>query len=848
MKNLLFCSLIVGLAITLPIRTQEKNSILRKLSDGLRAYEQIWTPEKVYVHTDKNHYQPRETIWAKAYLVDGITHKKSQNSNVLYLELIEENGYVLFKKKIFVGKLGAPISFEIHKNTPNGIYRLRSYTKYMLNEFEPFYFEKEIYIGNVAIFNKNDFDNSSFSKLAHKTNGHDVKLSFYPEGGQLVYGITSAMVIKSTNYFGEPVEVKGEIVNGFDEVVAHFKTGGYGLTKCTFKPVKGNIYVARIQQGSVEKEYALPEISDSGYTLSIAKSGQDLIIKAETAGFDSLEGTLLVGHLRGERFLWFKGTKAHGSKYNVKISSKQLNDGIAHFTLLTKDGKPVSERLVYIENSVDDVPISLTTRKDSLNNEMTLFFRHTGTKDRAVNGNFSVSIIKEGSESFEAESDTDIKNWLMLESDLGNIPLASKIFDESNPIKRRNILDALMISTRWKRFAWKDIIQEKSIDEYIAPEKGIIISGTTTSLKNGKPIPAMVSLDILGQDIYQAKKQTNTQGKFNFGPFDFTDSIPVALKASKLNSRSKFESQKIAINLDDQAEFILPEKYIRSKSRESTNDDKGKYKENDTSVAEVGSYSFRDYDFETGKDITRLKEVVVTEKKKTKEELIIEQIKEITLYNRPTYRVFTDSLPKTGIRNIVEMFRTLPGVQVKGPEGGETVRIRYGMNSILLPTEPIYLVDGVQVSLDAIKTMNSFEVMFIDVLKGADASVYGVRGANGAIAVYTRRGVGLNYAGGVKDAGFDNRASPNILTFTKRGFDKARLFKGMECDMPVSRNVRTLYEKTMFWEPDLNSIGSGHKTLSFCYDDAIIGKYKVRVEGLSEDGQIICEDFEINLN
>jgi TonB-dependent SusC/RagA subfamily outer membrane receptor len=68
---------------------------------------------------------------------------------------------------------------------------------------------------------------------------------------------------------------------------------------------------------------------------------------------------------------------------------------------------------------------------------------------------------------------------------------------------------------------------------------------------------------------------------------------------------------------------------------------------------------------------------------------------------------------------------------------GTSIRIR-GENSLSLNNEPLFLVDGIEVkSIDYIKPSM---VESIDVLKGASASMYGSRGANGVIMINLIRG------------------------------------------------------------------------------------------------------------
>jgi TonB-dependent SusC/RagA subfamily outer membrane receptor len=84
--------------------------------------------------------------------------------------------------------------------------------------------------------------------------------------------------------------------------------------------------------------------------------------------------------------------------------------------------------------------------------------------------------------------------------------------------------------------------------------------------------------------------------------------------------------------------------------------------------------------------------------------------------------------------NIYDLIRgEIPGVEVVG----KTIHIRDAF-SFYLSTDPLLLVDGMMIpDLDAIVPA---DVKSIEVLKGASASVYGSRGANGVILITTKKG------------------------------------------------------------------------------------------------------------
>lgn len=92
-------------------------------------------------------------------------------------------------------------------------------------------------------------------------------------------------------------------------------------------------------------------------------------------------------------------------------------------------------------------------------------------------------------------------------------------------------------------------------------------------------------------------------------------------------------------------------------------------------------------------------------------------------------------------RTLADFLQRVPGVQVSGPSQNPTIKIR-GSASFMANTDPLYVVDGNVVGNSYSQANNMLNVRDIDnvrVLMGSDASIYGVRGANGVILITTKR-------------------------------------------------------------------------------------------------------------
>ncbi|OIN58169.1 SusC/RagA family TonB-linked outer membrane protein [Arsenicibacter rosenii] len=109
-------------------------------------------------------------------------------------------------------------------------------------------------------------------------------------------------------------------------------------------------------------------------------------------------------------------------------------------------------------------------------------------------------------------------------------------------------------------------------------------------------------------------------------------------------------------------------------------------------------------------------------------------------------------LVQTPVANVAQGLQSrVAGVQVSqntgAPGGNISVRIR-GTNSINGNSEPLYVVDGIQISngggindVSPLSTINPNDIESVEILKDASASaIYGSRAANGVVLITTKRG------------------------------------------------------------------------------------------------------------
>ena len=812
-----------------PILAQ-KNPRLNKVTPKLDAYVNTSAPEKVYLQTDRDLYTMGDTIWFKTYLVNGITHYASDKSKIVHVELLDPNDSLIVNRKLYADDGGAFGDIPITDSMQEGDYSIRAYTKYMLNDREPVLFRKEISI--LKRQTPTDANNIiSGDRKGREDQNKNVPVSgmskplvqFFPEGGDLVMGLQSGMGLKITDGSGNGMALKGKIIDGEGNPINAFQTYNFGLGAATITPRSDTKYYAEINVDGMQYKYPVPTALDNGYVVQLKNRGPEIMIKISTNIVEGLNGTFLLGHLRGKVFLEH-AIDSHKDSYTISVPTSLLSDGVAQFTLFDPKGEPVCERLVFIENPNNGTAITLKTDKadyrlrEKVEVDLALF----DAQGKPLKGNFSISAVLDNSLLRDTPT---IKSWLLLNSDLGNTVEDPAYFFENGPDTHKYLLDLLMLTHGWRRFVWKPFLADgqNKVPEF-PPEKGIMIKGRTTSYGNQyQPKKAYTTLSFLGKEIYQEKTMTNVQGEFSFGPFVFQDSVRAYIKASTADP-NKNKNEKIAVYLDTSETKINIDNPIRQKSHKRTILIQGDPKQ---------EYRDKVSDFKYAPQVTELSEVVVQAKKKTKRERIEEKLNKMTMYGPAQNRLLPDSLYGLGASSTVfDLLRQVAGVQVMGSPPNQMARIR-GVSSLGLPSDPLFTMNGVPVPAGLVQTMSINDVLFVDVLKGNEVAIYGSRGANGVVAVYTKRGQNFES---------DPEEHPGVTNFVVQGFYKAREFYSPNYGVNGPVYKIPDYRTTLYWNPDVIIDGNTGTELNF-YTGDVVGKYTITVEGITNDGRPLSQQY-----
>ncbi len=648
-----------------------------------------------------------------------------------------------------------------------------------------------------------------------------------PEGGDLVNGLSSQIGVKAVDNLGTGIQFEGKILDEQGTPVAVFKTYRFGLGAFSFTPQAGKKYQAEISFQGIHKKIPLPSAQEQGYTLQITqRPPNQLLINVRSNIPNGLKDVVILGHLRGEPIFTFSNTEGL-DKLSLTIPTDSIPEGIAQFTLFSSKGEPLCERLVFVDNPRERALLSISTDKSTYGARQKVNVS-LQLKDQAGNPLKAMvsATVTDKQSVYWSKYGQDIRSYLLLQADLpGHIEDPAYFFVEENAT-RRQLLDMLMLTQGWRRFSWKQVLQETLPDLAWLPEQGFTISGQTTKLDQpDKPVAANLMVVAMEKGISQ-QVSSGPDGRFSISGFPFLDSTRVVIQGAKptanTNKKSKnndANQQAVAGNrdikirldgdnppiIDPRNGFDLPLSTDAGQQKSFLADSK-KLADLDSLFPGIWKLSLAEFEVKA---------------KRTKNPYGVGDIP----YRAPTDRMIVDSIPgKSTALSVFDFLRRIPGAQVVGTFPNQSVVLR-GINSLGGPAQALFVLDGTVVDASTLSTVPVSTIAFVDVLKGGQAAMFGNRGINGVVAVYTKRT-------GNQPAQYDVNG---IINFKHPGFYKAREFYAPQYDQKKPEHDRPDYRTTLHWAPIIETDKEGKATFSFFTNDKA-GAFEILVQGMTAKG------------
>lgn len=220
----------------------------------------------------------------------------------------------------------------------------------------------------------------------------------------------------------------------------------------------------------------------------------------------------------------------------------------------------------------------------------------------------------------------------------------------------------------------------------------------------------------------------------------------------------------------------------------------------------------------------RLDDVVVTAKR----EEVQENITVPNIYGKgDAGTVDFDDIQVNNNETILDAIRgRIAGVVVSGVGPMTTVNIRTsvtGTGDSYVPLEPLILLNNIPTDISSILDIPVRFVKTIEIFKGSQASIFGLRGAGGAISIYTRNEPVVNPGAGPEseeETGVGEAEAP-------KAYEKPNLFEARP-----SANPKGL----IYWNPLLTTDDKGNISFEFKKPEDFEGPVYMHIQGIGRDG------------
>lgn len=869
------------------------NSILSKLEKFRSEYPQ----EKVHIHTDKPYYTVGDTIWFKAYVVNGEKNELSNLSKILYIDLINERDSLkrTLRLPVIAGLAWGDITLA--DSLSEGNYRLRAYTSWMRNFGEEYYFDKVIrigssyasqVIGNVSyVFNKiGEKDNvgailtytdADGNPLAGKEVSYNVQLEarniakgkgttdgqgrlsinftnsqpFILKSGRLNTSlkldektvISKMFPIKSTSaeadiqFFPEG----GQLVNGLRSKVAFKATGPDGLGRMvsgTVKDKDNNVIAEFKSQHAGMGVFALVPSAGNSYTATVKfDDGYEKQVKLPQAAASGY--VLSIGN-----------NDTDNLAVKITASPELLDKG--NVTLVCQSNGQVK---FVAKNNMARQTLSALIPKNRFNTgilQVTLFSpNYEPVAERLVfirrGDGMNVNISTDKSSYKKREkvilnfnvADTagkpEIANFSVAVTNESKIP-----FDDAG---ETSILSSLLLTSELKGYIEKPNYYFTGINE----EKEIHLDNLM--LTQGWRRFTWKSLLAGGfpNIVFQPEKSMTISGKVKTLGGKPVANGKVLLLASKgsmtildtiTDSEGRFTFDNLTFS--DSTRLVIQARNAKDKKNVDIEIDRVPAQlvtrsKNTPDIELNVNSSLLSYLKGRRNDIEELKKHGMFRRNIMLEEVKIVEKKPIVKNSSNLNGAGRADYVLTGdrLQNCSTLEQCLVGVP--------GVIVRNGMAySTRSPNTPMQLVvDGMNMEPDFLSMIVPSDVESIEVLRTiGTTAIYGMRGGGGVLVINTRRGE-PNYTA--------RTFVPGITTYNPQGYYIGRQFYSPNYDDPKVNKERPDLRTTVFWTPNVLSDSTGKASVGF-FTTSEAGDYKVVAEGLDGKGGVTRKVLRFKVN
>lgn len=763
----------------------------QNIEKNLEIYANDFPQERIYLHYDKSFYAPAETVWFKAYLMQGIF--PADSSKNLYIDWTDEKGTLLLHTVSPIEDGTAFGQFDIPADFAGSYLHVKGYTRWMLNFDSAFLYNKDIKILSSATSTKGKTTITP-------------EINFFPEGGDMIAGVVNKIAFKANDQFGRPIKIKGQIKNNKGSVVSQLTDMHDGMGYFFLKPEGGDSFSASwTDEKGTNHVSQLPPVKNSGVALKVAISGskRDFFVSAAANSSNAINSVHVIGTMYQQPVFNITKQLTNGIAEGI-IPTENLPSGILVITVFDNEWKPLAERITYINNEEYKFEPEMTVEHWGLNkrarNEILI------TVPDSLQANLSISVTDA---AIGHDTSDNIISHLMLTGQLrGKINNPSYYF-KNNSDSLMQQLDLVMLTHGWRRFDWEKlskgefpVINYKRDTSYLSLS-GRVLGATPTQLRGAGAIVLMINQKKTPMKIFTAPVQPD--GYFNDPNVIIFDTARVYYQLGKLKDVTvQFMQNRLMPFSNNTKASGLHYNWLADTSG-------SRYQEKLSDAAEQEAQFMKAKVLQTvnikANPKTSLNEI---DKRYTSGLFSGGDAKQFDLLNDP----FSVSS--------LDVFQYLQGkvagLQINTTSNPPTLSWRGG--------SPDLFVNEMPTTADMVQTIPVSDIAYVKVFQPPFMGAVG-GGAGGAIAIYTRKGG-------------DEKPEPGkgLSNNAVSGYTAIRQFYSPDYESLDQENNKKDLRSTLYWNPMIMTTPGKNKVMLKFFNNDITQSFRVVIEGMTKDGRL----------
>ena len=253
MKKFLFTALVLLSALVCAQDTSKS-----KILSSLENYFYL-DRENIHVHFDKTVFFTEEDIWFQGYVFNKKANTPFIETTNVYAVLFDRSGGKIQEQLIYANQGSFLGKFKLGPGVTSGVYFVHFYTNYMNN-----FTEDESALYELDIVNP---ENPEITDR-RTVNRSQPKIEIFPEGGQLIAGISNNVALKITDCNGELLDVRQASISDASGVISTVAIDATGIGRTYITPGRQPLSVS-VEIDGKKHTQVFPPVAASGLAMEV---------------------------------------------------------------------------------------------------------------------------------------------------------------------------------------------------------------------------------------------------------------------------------------------------------------------------------------------------------------------------------------------------------------------------------------------------------------------------------------------------------------------------------------------------------------------------------------------------